>query len=222
MLLKRKYAQIFLDIDGVIRNVQKEIERVIFEKYKVKIENPDSYELSTQFPSLGKEVYDIIFKENVEEIYGDAEPMVGAIEKIFELHDIISYRFNPNRYGVKIFYLTRQNEQRASITNAWLDKYEIKNLFPVVYVGEEFKYQEKSQVIEKSIKMTGKKCLFIDDSVDELNKVNEINDKEYVDCVCLTQPYNLNWKGYRIDSIDKLQIDRNDMSVVLDLTNKGR
>jgi|TARA_Y100000310_G_scaffold25527_1_gene24412 5'(3')-deoxyribonucleotidase len=71
------------DIDGVIRNFNKSVERVYREKFPthiIRAHNGD-WDISHRFP-IGDKVYDFVYKGHAWEIFSNADPYPFAIEMV--------------------------------------------------------------------------------------------------------------------------------------------
>lgn len=216
-MISKKYSIIFIDIDGVLRDICTKIKEVMFKQYQLKPEAEDDYDFAKWYPSYGEEIYDLLFDKHVKEIFGDAKPFKYAIDNLISIYKKCTYSFNDNRGKTKVYLLSKQDDQRKQITNNWLEKNAVSIIMPRIYVDSESNdknKREKWQIINKAIDYLqnlnlNTSILFIDDSEEELNNVRKNCKRSNIDIVCIDRSYNQNWKGDRVKSFNDITIDKN-------------
>jgi len=162
---------IAIDLDGPVRQLIPKLVEVYNREYRddFRIEEITEYHLGNSFP-IGNDIYQLLFKDFVQEIYLEAEPEPGAIEAIHELKE-----------WHQLFILTSQPAGiQEHLSRVWLERHEIN--LPVTFAGGKPKSEFRFD-------------LLIDDCVEHLRGGQEKGRK----VICYRQPWNHEWPDKRMD-----------------------
>jgi 5'(3')-deoxyribonucleotidase len=163
-----------IDIDGVLRDFVSQV-NTVFDHY-----HPDGwrkpvirYDLP-EFYSIGRGIYDLVFKEDPQSVYVLAPVYRGAKKMLEDLkedgHTIIIATSQPNKEVLKH-------------TLAWLNLNEIP-------------YDEFYCALNLSSKANIKADVLLDDYIKHLKEFPGIS-------VCYAQPWNTEWKSRKVNTYQK-------------------
>lgn len=169
--------RILMDIDGVLRNLVGQIEKIYDREYPNKWRKPITAWGLHEFFEIGHGIYGFAFKKFAYECFGQALAYPGAVRFVLKLVAL----------GHTVVMCTSQNKHTTVMTAEWL--YEHKFDFHELYItGQDHKKSGKN--------MEGD--IMIDDGLHNLEKFNGLK-------ICFEQPWNEGFTdGFRTSNYDEI------------------
>jgi len=183
-IIRGRGPRIGLDIDGVIRDIDTPIEKILFERFpQAKMVDPKAWEFNRKVSNLPKnfDVQKWLFVDKAEEVFFKARPYPGAFLFTLSLLEL------SKKYGGKLVYVTKQGTRSGQETLKWLAKYEF--------------HIEELHLIKYGKSKTEAECdILIDDNLTNLKEQEEL----YGGAICLAQVWNEDWKQPRYTKFDEI------------------
>lgn len=126
---------IALDVDGVLRNFEKSLQRVYRAYYPGWWCEPVTNWKLAPFYEIGEEIERFAFVEHPWEVFAGAETYPGALEMVYRLKDL----------GADVFYLTTQWDTTRDATGYWLAQKGFAGLGAVCFARSE---EEKARALD--------------------------------------------------------------------------
>ena len=172
--------RIACDIDGVLRNFISSL-NLVYDQVYAKEESywrepVKTWELAPYY-SIGKCIYDFAFNIYAYDIFINAKPYEGAVEFMKKLN---------NKHDVVI--ATSQNRKTLEYAVRWLNEKDITYNDFYAKVGGYGSHNNKNGVVAD---------VLLDDRVENLESFKGLS-------ICMDRPWNQNWDGLRIHSLEEL------------------
>ena len=181
--------KIGIDVDGVLRDFCDAVTKVVkrdFPQYmKDDFTEIDDWRLANCFNCNKEDLQSIYWHSHAEEIMGNANPMYGAIQKMYHLFDWAE------KNGHSLVCITSQKPHARHHTLSWLGKYALN--FDTIYFRRGF---EKPDVQVDYL---------VDDSPNNFNYwIKKRGMQEGF--ILMDSPYNQHLKSnHRIKGLDEVQ-----------------
>ena len=121
-----------IDVDGVLRDFCDGLVKVVREHYPQYLKKDfveiNDWQLENNFNCTKKDIQQIYWYDHSDKIMGNANPIYGAIEQMYDL-----FEWGKER-GYTFVSITSQKEHAYHHTLSWLGKYELN--FETVYFAK--------------------------------------------------------------------------------------
>lgn len=174
-----------LDIDGVLRNIEPALDRVIKRRWPNAVEvKPTSWNFQDRYSGIDKSINGYIFGLCHKEVFQDSLPYDGAIEFANKLNKMVI------KEKGKLVIVTKQSRPAQVSTLRWLADYKIN-------------VNELHMIKSHGSKVDAECDLLIDDYITNLTAQEEA----YGGAICMARIWNTDWERARFETYDEILLE---------------
>ena len=181
-LERRSGPRVGLDLDGVLRDIDRQIHRTITTMYpKAKLKYPEKWGLVKKYINVPENIDDIVFLKHHKEVFEDAKFYIGAEKFVYDLFKLVK------EYDAQLVLVTKQHEVARHSTYRWI----ADNKIPadILYV-----------VRMENSKIDARVDILIDDSIGNLEEQNSLLGG----AICKARPWNIEYVGNRYEGYGEI------------------